>query len=43
MNAGTAQQYARWIGALYVITIVAGGSPRMMEQPFFASLQAVPD
>jgi hypothetical protein len=25
MNAGTAQQYARWIGALYVITIVAGG------------------
>lgn len=25
MNAGTAQQYARWIGVLYVITIVAGG------------------
>lgn len=25
MNAGTAQQYARWIGALYLITIVAGG------------------
>ena len=25
MNAGTAQQYARWIGALYIITIVAGG------------------
>jgi hypothetical protein len=25
MNAGTAQQYARWIGALYVISIVAGG------------------
>jgi hypothetical protein len=25
MNAGTAQQYARWIGAMYVITIVAGG------------------
>jgi Domain of unknown function (DUF4386) len=24
MNAGTAQQYARWIRALYVITIVAG-------------------
>lgn len=24
MNAGTAQQYARWIGALYVISIVAG-------------------
>ena len=25
MNAGTAQQYARWIGALYLVTIVAGG------------------
>lgn len=25
MNAGTAQQYARWIGTLYIITIVAGG------------------
>jgi hypothetical protein len=25
MNAGTAQQYARWIGVLYAITIVAGG------------------
>ena len=25
MNASTAQQYARWIGALYVITILAGG------------------
>jgi len=25
MNAGTAQQYARWIGVLYVITILAGG------------------
>lgn len=25
MNSSTAQQYARWIGALYVITIVAGG------------------
>jgi hypothetical protein len=25
MNAGTAQQYARWIGVLYLITIVAGG------------------
>jgi hypothetical protein len=25
MNANTAQQYARWIGLLYVITIVAGG------------------
>ena len=25
MNAGTAKQYARWIGALYLITIVAGG------------------
>jgi hypothetical protein len=25
MNAGTAQQYARWIGILYLITIVAGG------------------
>ena len=25
MKAGTAQQYARWIGALYLITIVAGG------------------
>jgi hypothetical protein len=25
MNAGTAQQYARWIEVLYVITIVAGG------------------
>ena len=25
MNAGTAQQYGRWIGALYIITIVAGG------------------
>ncbi len=25
MNAGTAQRYARWVGALYVITIVAGG------------------
>ena len=25
MNAGTAQLYARWIGVLYVVTIVAGG------------------
>ena len=25
MSASTAQQYARWIGILYVITIVAGG------------------
>jgi hypothetical protein len=25
MNAGAAQRYARWIGALYIITIVAGG------------------
>lgn len=25
MNAGTAQRYARWVGALYLITIVAGG------------------
>jgi hypothetical protein len=25
MKASTAQQYARWIGALYLITIVAGG------------------
>ena len=25
MNAGTAQQYARWIGALYLVTLVAGG------------------
>ncbi|WP_263381296.1 DUF4386 domain-containing protein [Granulicella arctica] len=25
MNARTAQQYARWIGVLYLITIVAGG------------------
>ena len=25
MNAGTAQQYARWTGILYLITIVAGG------------------
>lgn len=24
MNSGTAQQYARWIGALYVISVVAG-------------------
>lgn len=25
MNAGTAQRYARWIGILYVISLVAGG------------------
>jgi hypothetical protein len=25
MNAGSAQQYARWIGVLYIVTIVAGG------------------
>jgi hypothetical protein len=25
MNAGTAQQYARWIGTLYVISVVTGG------------------
>src|ERR1700735_3453457 len=25
MNAGTAQQYARWIGALFLVSIVAGG------------------
>ena len=25
MNASTAQQYARWIGVLYIVTIVAGG------------------
>ena len=25
MNVGTAQQYARWIGVLYIVTIVAGG------------------
>ncbi len=25
MNSGTAQQYARWIGVLYIISIVAGG------------------
>jgi hypothetical protein len=25
MNAVTAQQYARWIGVLYIVTIVAGG------------------
>ena len=25
MNAGTAQQYARWIGVLYIVTIVTGG------------------
>lgn len=25
MNAVTAQQYARWVGVLYIVTIVAGG------------------
>ena len=25
MNAGTAQQYARWIGALYLVSLIAGG------------------
>ena len=25
MKAGTAQQYARWIGALFLVSIVAGG------------------
>ena len=25
MNADTAQRYGRWIGVLYVITIIAGG------------------
>ena len=25
MKAGTAQQYARWIGALFIVSIVAGG------------------
>ena len=25
MNAGTAQQHARWIGALFIVSIVAGG------------------
>jgi hypothetical protein len=25
MNAGTAQQYARWIGFLYLVSLVAGG------------------
>ena len=25
MNSGTAQQYARWVGALYLISLVAGG------------------
>ncbi len=25
MDAGTAQQYARWIGALFLVSILAGG------------------
>jgi hypothetical protein len=25
MNADTAREYGRWIGVLYVITIIAGG------------------
>ena len=25
MNSGTAQQYARWMGALYLVSLVAGG------------------